>query len=266
MKRNDKSILAATGLLNEPSEDTVNSYGYDDLRATQEDSTSTPTLVIVGSLKGPSYKDVLSYAKGLAISQCSAMNCIKICVLKDLINDRWIYEIHEGGEGYSFIDPILKDKNRSNVRVSVRLSDNRVADINDVDGDVFTLISEVDDSKSEDKNETGIQLKPMLPDGRLFLKGSIITLISCIAIFTISLLSYVGFGAALKEGLIYPFVSHNESSDTALQSYALLDTLYKSKKELSEIKLVDQTSYIKSITYSDGKWNKEISKQLMNID
>jgi hypothetical protein len=100
-----------------------------------------PLLVIVGSISDCSYKDALSYARGLAQQQVLAGETSWIRVVPDPENGRFLYEIHDGGEGRALL-PRIKRELEATHELKMRLANGALASVQaSEDGaSIFTLI------------------------------------------------------------------------------------------------------------------------------
>lgn len=103
---------------------------------------SDPISLTVGSLEGFSRKDALAYVRGLAERGVVvvAETVTYIGVTEDRANNRFFYEIHEGGPGKSIYEKLtLALQERSQVRLA--LANGRSVIIEDHHGVVHSLIA-----------------------------------------------------------------------------------------------------------------------------
>src|SRR5690606_27058284 len=100
-----------------------------------------PIMVIIGSLSGATRKDALAYARGLAEGQCIALDEVRIGLWKDKVKGRWVYEVHEGGAGFSYMEPYVSAGNLHELPVRIELTDGRSADVSEFQDELVTVIN-----------------------------------------------------------------------------------------------------------------------------
>ena len=117
---------------------------------------SAPFSLTVGSLDGCTRKDALAYVRGLAERGVIvvAETATYIAVTEDRANNRFFYEIHEGGPGRSIYEKLtLALQERSQVRLA--LANGRSVIIEDHHGAVHSLtVPRDDEPEDEDREET----------------------------------------------------------------------------------------------------------------
>lgn len=99
---------------------------------------SPPFILMVGSLKGVSFKEAKMFAEGLAERFISAPKMARVGVQHDKPRNRILYEIHEGGAGYSVLPRVLElleDKQH----IRVELANEAYIEISDEFGELVTL-------------------------------------------------------------------------------------------------------------------------------
>lgn len=105
-----------------------------------------PMLVILGSMDASSRSDVIAYARGIAESQVIAKEACFLDANKQ--DGRFIFEIHEGGAGFSiatWVAKIISDT--PDARINVPLTGGRVANVSQSGGDVVTIIHPPDEDR-----------------------------------------------------------------------------------------------------------------------
>lgn len=100
--------------------------------------SSPPFLLMVGSLTGVALKDAKLFAEGLAERFITAPALAKINVQLDKPRNRILYEIHEGGPGYSILPKVLELLNTQRT-VRVELANEAHVEISDEFGELVTL-------------------------------------------------------------------------------------------------------------------------------
>lgn len=98
-----------------------------------------PLVLILGSLTDCTLKDAVAYARGLAESYITAPELARIRVFEDVAAGRYVYEIHEGGPGFSIADMVLTECAAGN-KVRVHLANGAHAHIEEVHGELISLI------------------------------------------------------------------------------------------------------------------------------
>lgn len=103
------------------------------------DDVGAPIFVMVGSLSGGTMKDAVAYARGLAETYITAPDISRIRVYDDQLNNRYIYEIAEGGPGLSIIEKLLEQLD-AGMKVRLHLVNGAQAVIEETHGEIFSLI------------------------------------------------------------------------------------------------------------------------------
>ncbi len=112
------------------------------LRAASDEERA-PFLLIVGSLSDCTYVDALAYARGVAQQHVLAAEYAWVRVLPQVDRNRFVYEIHDGGEGFSVLPHVLAELEKPEVRsVRLRLANGAMASIEETEdaSSLFTLI------------------------------------------------------------------------------------------------------------------------------
>lgn len=213
-----------------------------------------PLMLIVGSMEADSRSDVLAYARGIAESQVIAKEACFVDAFKDA--GRWIFEIHEGGPGKS-IGKWVVDALSANPgsRVSLPLSANRVATVNETSGEIVTIIhppSEEKHARAADavaSLQLGKDLKPLLGTAEEWK-------ITSMALLGLSTLLFVMGGAALFlkahavdiERFSARFASANPSSRTDIKNLPIVQ-LDNAVKGFSAT-----AGYLSFLKLEKGRW------------
>jgi hypothetical protein len=227
-----------------------------------EPTLRPPMLVIIGSLSGASRKDAMAYAKGLAEGQCIALDEVRVGLWKDKIKGRWVYEVHEGGEGLSYLEPLIKARRLHNMPYRITLTDGRSADISEFQDEIVTVIyppnTVLKECASLEYSDTALEV--LRPDGRFFLKCTAGLFVASLAVFLISCGSTFALGYAFKQGWIVPSIKQTMDNRVNRGSIQLLDELERAKDKLSQEKRVNPRAYISRLTYEGISWKAHFSQ------
>lgn len=112
------------------------------LRAASDEERA-PFLIIVGSLSDCAYRDALDYARGVAQQHILAAEYAWVRVLPQVDRKRFVYEIHDGGEGFSVLPYVLGELEKAETKsVRLRLANGAMASIEETEdaSSLFTLI------------------------------------------------------------------------------------------------------------------------------
>lgn len=104
-----------------------------------------PIFLYVGSLSGCSQKDVQVFARSLAEQYVQAPELASINIVRDKPNNRYIYEIHEGGPRRSVIKPLLAHL-EENHHAHIQLANGNRATIQLEADSLFTLVYQRDEN------------------------------------------------------------------------------------------------------------------------
>lgn len=100
----------------------------------------SPIFLMVGSLTDISYKDAVAYARGLAEEYVVSDSAAWIRVKEDRANGRYLYEIHDGGVGYSVLEKVC-EKLAQGEKVHIRLANSGYVTISEEHDQVYSLIA-----------------------------------------------------------------------------------------------------------------------------
>lgn len=115
---------------------------------------SAPRFLMVGSLQGCSRKDMLAYAKGLAEKYVDTPEIARYRIQEDKPNNRFLFEVHEGGTEYSILDNVLEAMARGD-KVRIALANGGHVVIEDEHGELYSLAYP---EPAEDEEAGGAQL------------------------------------------------------------------------------------------------------------
>lgn len=115
-----------------------------------------PIFLMMGSLSGCTMKDAVAYAKGMAESYVTAPELCRWRVFEDADNGRFVYEIHEGGPGFSIVEKVLEQLAQG-FKVRVRLVNGAYAVIEDPNSELFSLIYPAEDEVSGQSQLQGFE-------------------------------------------------------------------------------------------------------------
>lgn len=174
-----------------------------------------PFFLMVGSLRDCTKKDALSYARGLAERYVTAPPLGRIHVQEDKANNRFLYEVHEGGPGLSILDAVLKSK-QDGKEVRIQLANGGYVAVEDENGELYSLIypeegteGALDAYRRKDNAgppealtvyATGRKLEEAYPERKsLPVAGSMMLIVS----FTLCMVTGAAFVLA-KSGVLHP--------------------------------------------------------------
>lgn len=136
-------------------------------------------LLLFGVLLNTSKSDAHAYVRGLLESSCKARENSWYGLVMD--GERWIYEIHEGGEGLSLLPGILAAHKEGRPNPVFRLSNNKLVEVSPAGDEIFGLVmpeesfgGEATDYASFPK---GKRLTPYLGDGKHYLVAGVVSLV-----------------------------------------------------------------------------------------
>lgn len=118
------------------------------------DPNEMPLRLLLGSLRDCSEKDARAYARGLAESFVTATEQCRLQVKKDPNQNRYLFEIHEGGPGASILDAVMSAL-ETEKQVCIQLANGAHVSIEDTLGEVLTLL--YSDKDKAGLNGVGIQ-------------------------------------------------------------------------------------------------------------
>lgn len=98
-----------------------------------------PTALLFGSIAGCSAKDADAYARGLAESTLTSPAMAFIRVFFDKPNNRYVYEVHEGGPGLSIVEKVLEAL-AAGQAVRIALTNGAQVAIEEAHGEIYSLI------------------------------------------------------------------------------------------------------------------------------
>jgi hypothetical protein len=117
-----------------------------------------PFFFMMGSLSGGTLKDASSYARGLAETYIHAPDISRVRVFDDKANNRFVYEVCEGGPGLSVIEKVLEQLAAGH-KVRLHLVNGAQAVIEEAHGEVFSLIYPASDEALRPAQLTGLETK-----------------------------------------------------------------------------------------------------------
>lgn len=214
-----------------------------------------PILLLFGVLLNTSKSDAHAYVRGLLESSCKARESSWYGLTKD--GDRWIYEIHEGGEGLSLLPGILAAHKEGRPNPVFRLSNNRVVEASQAGEEIFGLVMPEESFEGEATDYAsfpkGKRLTPYLGDGKHYLVAGIVSLV-------------IGVTTAVAGGLAYlasnEFVDHERIVVTAMIDKKNASLYQMNKLPISGYtKAVDslgkkeQGAYISRLESNAAGWN-----------
>lgn len=98
-----------------------------------------PTFLLLGSLSGTSHKDAESYARGQADQLLTSVEMGRVFIYEDKAHERMVYEIHEGGAGFSIAEKVVQALDR-NEPVKLALANDAHVSIEQNHDQIFSLI------------------------------------------------------------------------------------------------------------------------------
>jgi hypothetical protein len=222
-------------------------------------SSTSPILLLVGTISTESSKDAMAYAKGLAEAQVVAKDAAFLQIVRRHPG-QYLYEIHEGGDGRSLLPVIDEMLSREPGQALIPLEGARVALIREEAGELVTLINQPDPSAHESamgdflvvSQGLGLvprQLHPLCPTGEIERKASTYLLLAA-TVFTL----FTGAWQTLK----------NDSIDVRRLSFGLLvnkAVAQTSMADMPALKLQEAKSslqapgaYLSYVRYRNNKW------------
>lgn len=97
-----------------------------------------PLALLVGSIAGCSAKDAEAYARGLAESTLTAPAMAFIRIFFDKPNNRYVYEVHEGGPGLSIVEKVLEAL-AAGQAIRIALTNGVQVAIEEAHGEIYSL-------------------------------------------------------------------------------------------------------------------------------
>lgn len=101
-------------------------------------SYDPPFILLVGSLTGVSIKDARLYVAGLAEKFITSPKLARVHLQADKARNRILYEIHEGGPGYSILARLM-ERLQTQKNVRIELANDAHVEISDEFGELVTL-------------------------------------------------------------------------------------------------------------------------------
>jgi hypothetical protein len=98
-----------------------------------------PLFLMVGSLANVSRKDAMQYARGMAEANVISPELGRLQLTHDKQNDRYVYEIHEGGTEFSIADKVLASLQAAEP-IRIELVNGAHLTIEEAHGELFSLI------------------------------------------------------------------------------------------------------------------------------
>lgn len=180
--------------------------------ATPYIAVSPPFFLMVGSLTGITLKDAKLYADGLAEKFITSPRLARVHVQHDKPKNRIVYEIHEGGPGYSILDKLLK-KLEEQRTVRIELANDAHVEMSDEFGELVTLHFPAGTHENlggtirEDDNTPFVELKELcsnlkLPELFPLRKGYVVTGAVMMVLSAAILLASGMFFAVKKSGFL----------------------------------------------------------------
>jgi hypothetical protein len=126
--------------------------------ALDPDDVGSPIFIMMGSLSGGTLKDAIAYARGLAETYITAPDISRIRVYDDQLNNRYVYEIAEGGPGLSILEKVLEQL-EAGAKVRLHLVNGAQAVIEETHGEVFSLIYPASDEAIRPEQLPGFETK-----------------------------------------------------------------------------------------------------------
>ena len=220
----------------------------------RHDEAGAPLYVCIGSISGAKKGDVEAVVENLIQNQCQTPSLVKSMIVKDKANDRWVYEIHEGGPGFSLYHAF----NVSEAPLYVKLTDNRVLFIEDSHAELvaLTYTNRPDLLKeAADVPSSGKALTPYVRDETPLVKAGKVIFGAGLLALLVSYGSAFGLGYALQNDLLpNPYVT---SAPTAL-NMELAAQLKLSQEALLATK--DPFSYVRKLEKVNGQWVRELGQ------
>lgn len=223
-----------------------------------------PIFLMVGSLTDCTYKTAVAYARGLAEQFVVAHETAWIRVKDDKANQRYIYEIHDGGLGFSILESLLEQL-ADGKQVHIQLANNAYVTIEDERHQVFSLIvSEKDEVhptvsvagslleiQSISELEGKSRMKELYPPkrGLAMAGGSLLTL--SLTALTAAGIFYVGVQSGVLDDDIFS-IKHQQA--------AIKEVRESPAFQLSRAKKVaaGNNTYIKTLKKEKGRWSWDL--------
>lgn len=101
--------------------------------------TGAPIFLMMGSLSGVTYKDALQFARGLAEANVTSPALGRFKITQDKPNDRYVYEIHEGGIEHAIADKVLAAL-AAGQPVRIALANGAHVAIDESRGEIYSLV------------------------------------------------------------------------------------------------------------------------------
>lgn len=212
-------------------------------------------MLLFGVLLNTSKSDAYAYVRGLLESSCKARENSWYGLVRD--GERWIYEIHEGGEGLSLIPGILAAHKEGRPNPVFRLSNNKVVEVSPAGDEIFGLVMPEESFEGEATDYAsfpkGKRLTPYLGDGKHYLVAGVVSLV-------------VGIATAAAGGLAYlatnEFVDHERIVVTAMMDKKNAGLYQMNKlpisgytKAFDSLKIKEQGAYISKLESNAAGWN-----------
>lgn len=99
-----------------------------------------PLLLVLGSLRDCTLKDAWAFARGLGEKFVTAPRLGRLNVREDKENNRFIFEIHEGGPNVSILDGVMRALSEGR-KLRIPLSTGGFVEVEDLNGELFTLVT-----------------------------------------------------------------------------------------------------------------------------
>lgn len=230
---------------------------YGEMRRAEEEQT--PIFMMVGSLTDCSYKDAVSYVKGLAEHYVMGVDAAWYRIFEDRPNGRYVYEIQDGGPGLSALEKILVGLRDGPVHI--RLANQGYVTIEQEHGSICSLV--VSDEQGVYPTQTGRPVQPRriahyLESGKklkeLYPKSTAMTTVGS-AILSISLVTFAIAGAA------YIAVSSGYFEDDLFklehrqQAVAQVNENPMLQLEQAKTQSTAADMRIQRLEYKNGKWS-----------
>lgn len=227
----------------------------------QQVSGSAPLLIMVGSLTGCSKKDAINYAKGLAEKYVTSSEDVWFNVEKDEARDRYVFEIHEGGKGFSILERALEQIELVG-EIYIELANGKHVVLEEVNGQIYSLVAPENDANPSAKYKQSVaidalfgkkKIKPLYANYKRLMNAGLLALGFGLSVFAFSLTVYVLSNSAFMDhGLLVR--SQVAAGVEAMNDNPIIH-LDKVKREAKA-----SHSYVTKLTKDNNGWRWELGK------
>ncbi|MBV7542134.1 hypothetical protein [Acidovorax sp. sic0104] len=214
-----------------------------------------PMLCMLGSLVATKKSDALAYARGQVEDLVTAKDACHLQVVKGA-EDRWYYEIHEGGLGRALLPWALDQLTRNpKAKLELPLAGNRLATVSTYEDEVVTVISSREDAHGglSVQELEGFQLGEMLPS---FYGTAAMQRNMAVSAFCMSLVFLLvsGLFAFLKSNAINPKEFTEAYSSANPGNRTEMINLPSFQLDIAAKSLSAGSGYLSYLKYAAGRW------------